>query len=143
MGFMYGRRRSAAFAPLLPLPPTSLLPLSPLALLVPPLPPTYPPDRVGSTLQFIALLSFLPALAVLAKRDGGCYQGCLNIDQGDDNWYDGPREDYASSGSAACYEDRCELPNWCVSLAAPRTRTGVCRWASRPWLARTRTACAA
>lgn len=32
MGFMYGRRRSAAFAPPLPLPPTSLLPLSPLGL---------------------------------------------------------------------------------------------------------------
>ena len=46
--------------------------------------------RVGSTLQFIALLSYLPGLATLAKLDGRCYQGCLNLNG--ENWYEEPRD---------------------------------------------------
>ena len=30
--------------------------------------------RMGTTTQFISLLTLLPALSVLAKREAGCYQ---------------------------------------------------------------------
>jgi hypothetical protein len=63
------------------------------------------------------MLSFLPAIAVLAKRDGGCYQACLNLGNGDDNWnlddtYSGAVDDDVFSNTSTCFEDQCELPQW-------------------------------
>jgi len=60
------------------------------------------------------MLSFFPAIAVLAKRDGGCYQGCLTLDDdAADIWMGKPiDDDEVYSNSSKCYEDQCEMPQW-------------------------------
>ena len=79
--------------------------------------------RMGTTTQFISLLTLLPALSVLAKREAGCYQFSCGDDE-DDCEDEGGREHglwyCADDGEECVGSDECKVRARARARARPR-----------------------